>query len=116
LNNLTGIKELCGPIFQKIGQEVLDVSSQKGFTYDDDSQVIALIHSEVSEALEALREPYMKPSDHIPDFNNLEEEMADIVLRTMAYCARNNLRLADAMMAKIEYNRNRSFQHGGKRF
>lgn len=45
-------------------------------------ELIALMHSELSEAVEALRHGN-QCSDHIPEFSGLEEEFADVVIRIM---------------------------------
>ena len=81
----------------------------------NDGEKIALIHSELSEALEALR-LHDPPDSHIPKFSALTAELADAVIRIMDYALYRNLRLAEAIQAKREYNSTRSFRHGGKRF
>lgn len=89
----------------------------KGWWEEDrnDGEMIALMHSELSEALEALRKG--NPIDsHCPDFRNVAVEMADTVIRIMDFCAARNLPLADAIIAKHEYNKLRSHKHGGKKF
>ena len=81
----------------------------------NDGEKIALMHSELSEALEALR--HRNPSDsHIPAFTALEAELADVMIRVMDYGVYRNLRLAEAIQAKREYNATRLFKHGGKLF
>jgi len=47
----------------------------------NDAELIALMHSELSEALEWLR--HNAQSDKIPDFLAVEEELADTVIRIM---------------------------------
>ena len=76
-------------------------------------EMIALIHSELSEALEAVRHGN-PPSEHIPDFSGEEEEMADAVIRIMDYCAGHGLRLGEAIHAKYHFNVNRPKMHGKK--
>jgi NTP pyrophosphatase (non-canonical NTP hydrolase) len=58
----------------------------------------------------------MEQDKHIPEFTELEAELADVVLRTMNYAESKGLRLAEAIVAKSEYNNKRPFKHGGKKF
>lgn len=75
-------------------------------------ELIALIHSEVSEMLEAVRKP--GDSDKLPSFTAEEEEAADVAIRLFDYAAGRNLRLRDAIFAKMAYNKTRPYRHGGK--
>jgi len=79
----------------------------------NDGELIALMHSELSEALETLREP-QKPSEHIPQFTGLEEELADAVIRIFDYAAARRVRLGAAIMAKADFNKTRALRHGKK--
>lgn len=81
----------------------------------NDGEIIALMHSELSEALESLRHGNDK-SDHIPEFSGVEEELADTVIRIMDYAHRRGLKVAEAIIAKMAFNHNRPMRHGGKKF
>lgn len=68
--------------------------------------ILALIHSEASEALEAFR---------IDDMEHFTEELADILIRVLD-CAGAFTPDFDAVVAaKLEKNRGRGFHHGGKK-
>lgn len=77
----------------------------------NDGELIALIHSEASEVLEALRHGN-PPDDKCPQFDNATVEMADIVIRCMDMASGRNMRLAEAILAKMEYNASRPYKHG----
>ena len=72
---------------------------------------IALIHSEASEALEAARHGNPQ-SETIPEFTQIEEELADIVIRCMDYAEAHGFELAEAIAAKHHYNQGRPYKHG----
>jgi len=76
---------------------------------------IALAHSELSEALEGVRAGN-PPSSKIPEFTKAEAELADTVIRLMDTAHDRGWRLAEAIIAKHEYNLNRPHKHGEKLF
>ncbi|MGL4755995.1 MAG: hypothetical protein ACRCXB_26860 [Aeromonadaceae bacterium] len=67
---------------------------------------IALIHSELSEALEGLRKDTM--DDHLPHRKTLEVELADAVIRIFDYAGALGLDLGGAMAEKLAYNQQRA--------
>ncbi len=75
---------------------------------------IALMHSELSEALEGHRKGLM--DDHIPARSMLECEMADVVIRIMNYGRATGLDISGAILEKAKYNSTRPYLHGGKKF
>lgn len=68
-------------------------------------ELIALMHSELSEALEGIRKDLM--DDKLPHRKMEEVELADTVIRIMDYCGLYELDLAGAIMEKLAYNRQR---------
>lgn len=76
-------------------------------------EVVALVHGELSEALEWSRQGNPK-SDHIPEFTGIEEEFADVIIRIFDYAGHAKLKLADAIIAKMKYNKTRPYKHGKK--
>ena len=103
--------------FNEVTKAVHDMAVAKGWWEDDrnEGELIALVHSELSEALEGLRHGN-PPSDHIPAFSAVEEEFADVVIRLMDHSAARGYRLAEAIEAKIAFNATRPHRHGGKKF
>ena len=66
---------------------------------------IALIHSELSEALEAHRNQ---------DKVNFAEELADVAIRLIGLAYGLNVDLVGEILAKMETNESRPVKHGGK--
>jgi len=98
-------------------QCVHEIAESKGWWDDppEDGTCIALMHSELSEALEALRGGNPE-SKKIPGFSQVEEELADVVIRILDYSGAKELNLGGAIMAKAQYNTGREHKHGGKEF
>lgn len=78
---------------------------------ENTGEKIALMHSELSEALEADRKQVLS-SEHIPDFTGVEEELADTLIRILDFSGYHKLRLAEAVIAKQKFNLSRPFRHG----
>jgi NTP pyrophosphatase (non-canonical NTP hydrolase) len=69
------------------------------------AEMLCLIHSEVSEALEGHRKNLM--DDKLPHRPMLEVELADTVIRIADLCGGLKLDLAGAILEKLEYNAKR---------
>lgn len=80
---------------------------------------IANCQAELSEAWEYYRKApsgtTAQLSDHIPEFYGIEEELADVIIRIMDMACKYEIRVAEALIAKMAYNRTRPHRHGGKR-
>ncbi len=85
------------------------------------AELIALMHSELSEALEGIRK--MKYDDHLPHRPAEEVELADLLIRVFDYAGAHELDLEGAYREKLAYNATRADHQrearaaeGGKKF
>lgn len=98
----------------QLGVEILAINVANGWDvckpedWADTNKIaakLALIHSEVSEALEAIRHN---------DKENFTEEMADVLIRVLDTTAGLGLDMDTTVAVKLEKNRHRGYKHGGK--
>lgn len=80
---------------------------------------LVLIHSEVSEAVEAVRDMDFDMRTEEDKYGNdkpegLIVELADVVIRCMDTAEALGLDLEDAIVKKMEFNKTRKHRHGGR--
>ena len=119
----------------ELSKQFSDFQIRMGFTDSNITQRLMLVISEVSEAFEAYRkDKRCRVDDYIKGYKNqtnieqrkagfelhvkdsLEDEIADAVIRLLAFCGENNIDIEKHIDLKMEYNELRGFKYGGKRF
>lgn len=113
--------------FNELAEYVHDLNHRWWYTEEgqklerNKGEMIALMHSELSEMLEGERKDKM--DDHLPHRKSAEVELADLFIRGLDYAGAHNFDLAGAIREKLEYNAKRidhTYQHrkavGGKKF
>jgi len=93
-------------------KEANDVAIEHGW-YEEERpipELLCLIHSEISEALEAYRK-------NIPvgEKGWIGEELADAVIRIWDMCEYLNIDIAKEVNKKHEFNKLRPYRHGNKK-
>lgn len=104
----------------KLCDEALKIATSKGFKGATPGESIALMHSELSEALEEIRngksinEIYYDHKGLPSKPCGVPIELADELIRIFHFCGEHQIDLDTAVNVKMEYNRSRPYKHGGK--
>lgn len=127
----------------ELGNAILAWATRKGWNSKVDplnpsifGEKIALMHSELTEALEEFRAGHAVDQVYFIDKinnnaahmmrglfekdpgNNKPEgvpiELADCIIRILDFCAANDIDIDDAVNLKMRYNETRPYKHGGK--
>ena len=84
-------------------------------------ELLCLIHSEISEAMEGARKGLM--DTHLKHRSMMEVELADAIIRIFDLAESKNFNLGQTIYEKLEYNRSRAdhkiknrLKEGGKKF
>jgi len=101
---------------EKTTKEIRQIAESKGWDsvqiedWEDDNKIpckLALIHTEVSEAVEKFRED---------DLEGFREELADIIIRVLDLAGGiEGMDIDEEIRNKIAKNKFREYRHGGKR-
>ena len=114
--------DLMDKLVNKCHQNSKDKGFWSGPENDNTPTKIALMHSELSEMLEAHRKgnPQCDKDCVIVEdgetrrLTSMEEEAADVLIRLCDFCGRYGIDLGRVTLAKMEYNSKRPHMHGGK--
>jgi len=116
----------------QLRDKIHETAVKKGWWEEDRTfpEILALCHSELSEALEDYRDG--KPVNQVegifierqgkePEFAKHEKpegvpiELADCIIRILDYCGKEGIDIEAAVKMKMEFNETRPHRHGGKK-
>lgn len=121
--NVTGLN--------KLSKDFNKFQIDTGFTDPDVTQRLMQVHSEVSEAFDAflkdhraskINEELCSNDDEFKSVfeksikDSLDDEIADCVIRLIAFCGENDIDIEKHIKLKMRYNHLRGFKFGGKKF
>lgn len=126
-------------MLNKLSLEIHENAKSKGFFESEKNigEMLCLIHSEVSEALEADRKShyaveswnlrnnidldnldstsekqYFKQEFEVSVKNSFEDELADVIIRVLDLCAFKQIDIEKHIKLKMMYNSMREHKHG----
>jgi len=120
-------------MLNELAKQVHENAKSHGFFENEKNigEMLCLIHSEVSEALEADRigkyangcliNPEFSDSSSNENFtayfvgnvkNSFEDELADVIIRVLDLCAFKGIDIESHIKAKMRYNSLRGHKHG----
>ena len=137
------IIESCGKSLNDLCLEAVETARKHGFytekmTIEGMIAYLALVSSEVSEAIEAIQRDdtvtereylvdnvvkaaKVSPAQKVQFFetyfkDTLEDELADILIRVFSFCGAFKIDIDEAVRRKMEYNKERPTNRHGKKF
>lgn len=103
---------------KELVKECYEVAKAHGWHDQERSfgELIALCHSELSEALEDYRHNWQPTDTYLEGSKpcGIPSELADVVIRIADMCGQYGIDLEDAIITKHNYNKGRPYKHGNK--
>lgn len=101
----------------ELADEIHETAKSKGWWEKDRNfgEALALIHCEVSEAMEAYRDGdnFLSIGENLKP-EGVPAELADVIIRVLDLCGGLMIDIEGAVRLKMKYNATRPYRHGGK--
>lgn len=104
----------------EIAKEAYENSKNHGF-WDknrDFGEIVALMHTELSEAFEEYRCGKKYNETYYENGNKpcgIPSELADVIIRICDFCGAHEIDIEKIIEEKMSYNKNRAYKHNGKK-
>ena len=101
----------------ELAKEAHQISVEHGWWDKEPTfgELVALMHSELSEALEEYRNKRPMRYYNCQKPEGVAVEMADCIIRILDWAGHEGVDLDAIIHEKMDYNRTRSYRHGGKK-